>query len=127
MHSSFNVSQDRKSCIILRCGLTLVSSLLLLACFHAARSIIMLWHCLCAAVSARILAFDVGGQWSEWTKWICCFEIVTSIIFCTTLSEYDQVLLEDAKIVCHPTPFQLIMLADKHFTSESDGREPHPL
>ncbi|KAF8429399.1 G-protein alpha subunit-domain-containing protein [Boletus edulis BED1] len=39
--------------------------------------------------------FDVGGQRSEGKKWIHCFESVTSIIFCTTLSEYDQVLLEE--------------------------------
>ena len=40
--------------------------------------------------------FDVGGQRSERKKWIHCFENVTSIIFCTALSEYDQVLLEEA-------------------------------
>lgn len=39
--------------------------------------------------------FDVGGQRSERKKWIHCFESVTSIIFCTALSEYDQVLLEE--------------------------------
>jgi guanine nucleotide-binding protein G(o) subunit alpha len=40
--------------------------------------------------------FDVGGQRSERRKWIHCFENVTSIIFITAISEYDQVLLEDA-------------------------------
>lgn len=40
--------------------------------------------------------FDVGGQRSERKKWIHCFEAVTSIIFCVSLSEYDQVLLEEA-------------------------------
>lgn len=40
---------------------------------------------------------DVGGQRSERKKWIHCFEAVTSIIFCTSLSEYDQVLLEESK------------------------------
>ena len=39
--------------------------------------------------------FDVGGQRSERKKWIHCFESVTSIIFCTALSEYDQCLLEE--------------------------------
>ncbi|THU92776.1 guanine nucleotide binding protein, alpha subunit [Dendrothele bispora CBS 962.96] len=39
--------------------------------------------------------FDVGGQRLERRKWIHCFESVTSIIFCTALSEYDQVLLEE--------------------------------
>ncbi|KAI0053257.1 G-protein alpha subunit [Auriscalpium vulgare] len=41
--------------------------------------------------------FDVGGQRSERKKWIHSFESVTSIIFCTALSEYDQVLLEEKK------------------------------
>lgn len=40
--------------------------------------------------------FDVGGQRSERKKWIHCFEAVTSIIFCVALSEYDQVLVEEA-------------------------------
>jgi len=38
-----------------------------------------------------IRMFDVGGQRSERKKWIHCFESVTCIIFCTALSEYDQV------------------------------------
>lgn len=42
--------------------------------------------------------FDVGGQRSERKKWIHCFEGVTSIIFCTALSEYDQMLLEEKTI-----------------------------
>ena len=45
--------------------------------------------------STRIHMFDVGGQRSERKKWIHCFEGVTSIIFCTAISEYDQVLLEE--------------------------------
>ena len=47
----------------------------------------------------RIHMFDVGGQRSERKKWIHCFESVTSIIFCTALSEYDQVLLEERTTV----------------------------
>ncbi|KAG8985945.1 Guanine nucleotide-binding protein alpha-2 subunit [Tulasnella sp. JGI-2019a] len=43
-----------------------------------------------------IRMYDVGGQRSERKKWIHCFENVTSIIFCVALSEYDQVLLEEA-------------------------------
>jgi guanine nucleotide-binding protein subunit alpha len=43
---------------------------------------------------------DVGGQRSERKKWIHNFESVTSIIFCTALSEYDQVLLEEKSQVC---------------------------
>jgi guanine nucleotide-binding protein G(i) subunit alpha len=42
-----------------------------------------------------ICLIDVGGQISERKKWIHTFENVTSIIFCVSLAEYDQVLLED--------------------------------
>jgi len=38
---------------------------------------------------------DVGGQRTERRKWIHCFEGVTAVLFCTALSEYDQVLRED--------------------------------
>ncbi|KAF9076945.1 heterotrimeric G-protein alpha subunit, GPA3-like protein [Rhodocollybia butyracea] len=38
---------------------------------------------------------DVGNQRSERRKWIHYFESVISIIFCVSLSEYDQVLLEE--------------------------------
>lgn len=54
--------------------------------------------------------FDVGGQRSERKKWIHCFESVTSIIFCTALSEYDQVLLEEKAQVRH-SPLPNIILA----------------
>ncbi|KAJ6506775.1 heterotrimeric G protein alpha subunit A [Mycena sanguinolenta] len=37
-----------------------------------------------------VYMYDVGNQFSERTKWIHCFESVTSIIFCTALSEYDK-------------------------------------
>ena len=52
--------------------------------------------------------FDVGGQRSERKKWIHCFEAVTSIIFCTALSEYDQVLLEEKHQVCSVFRFNLL-------------------
>ncbi|KAJ3559121.1 hypothetical protein NP233_g11344 [Leucocoprinus birnbaumii] len=36
-----------------------------------------------------IRVYDIGGQRAERKKWIHCFEAVTSIIFCTALSDYD--------------------------------------
>ena len=59
----------------------------------------------------RIHMFDVGGQRSERKKWIHCFESVTSIIFCTALSEYDQVLLEQRSQVRHAcsTPYATVL------------------
>ncbi|KAJ7083882.1 heterotrimeric G protein alpha subunit 2 [Mycena epipterygia] len=49
-------------------------------------------------LSIRII--DVGGQRTEFNKWIHCFESVTSIMFCTALSEYGQVLLEEQSVNC---------------------------
>lgn len=40
---------------------------------------------------------DVGGQRSERKKWLHCFQDVTAVIFVAAVSEYDQVLFEDAK------------------------------
>jgi len=51
-------------------------------------------------VPPRIHAFDVGGQLSGRKKWVHCFDIVTSIILCTALSEYNRVLLEPRNQVC---------------------------
>ncbi|KAJ3444171.1 guanine nucleotide-binding protein g(o) subunit alpha [Anaeramoeba flamelloides] len=41
---------------------------------------------------------DVGGQRSERRKWIHCFEEVTSIIFCVSLTGYHQTLIEDNSV-----------------------------
>lgn len=42
--------------------------------------------------------FDVGGQRSERSKWINCFNGVTAIIFCVALSDYDLNLYEDETV-----------------------------
>jgi len=41
---------------------------------------------------------DVGGQRSERRKWFHCFDIVTAIMFCVAISEYNLMLAEDARV-----------------------------
>jgi len=77
---------------------------------------------------SRIHLFDVGGQRSERKKWIHCFESVTSIIFCTALSEYDQVLMEAKNQVrLTRAPVQFRNLTRQVCLSESDGGISRPL
>lgn len=45
---------------------------------------------------AKFVMYDVGGQRNERKKWIHCFDEVTAVIFVAAISEYDQVLYEDA-------------------------------
>uniref|UniRef100_A0A915JDB5 Uncharacterized protein n=1 Tax=Romanomermis culicivorax TaxID=13658 RepID=A0A915JDB5_ROMCU len=49
------------------------------------------------SISFRIV--DVGGQRSERRKWIHCFSDVDSLIFISSLSEYNLTLAEDMKTV----------------------------
>ncbi|ETN82824.1 g-protein alpha subunit [Necator americanus] len=62
----------------------------------------------------RQRVFDVGGQRSQRKKWIHCFDDAKAVIYVASLSEYDQVLLEDdttefvalagdrKEVICHP-------------------------
>ena len=61
--------------------------------------------------------FDVGGQRSERKKWIHCFEGVTAIIFCVSLSAYDLVLAEDEETVSNLFSFSLMYCSYSHLIS----------
>ena len=43
-----------------------------------------------------ITIIDVGGQRSERRKWLHCFDGVDGVIFVMAMSEYDQILSDDA-------------------------------
>ena len=75
-----------------------------------------------AGLVYRIHMFDVGGQRSERKKWIHCFESVTSIIFCTALSEYDQVLLEERNQVRRHGFVFALRASTEHFRAFSPIR-----
>lgn len=44
---------------------------------------------------AQFHVVDVGGQRNERKKWIHCFENVTAVAFVASISEFDQVCIED--------------------------------
>lgn len=44
--------------------------------------------------NVEFLMIDVGGQRSERSKWMHCFNQVKAVIFLAAISEYDQVLME---------------------------------
>eukprot|EP00008_Paramoeba_atlantica_P010153 CAMPEP_0201488292 /NCGR_PEP_ID=MMETSP0151_2-20130828/17873_1 /ASSEMBLY_ACC=CAM_ASM_000257 /TAXON_ID=200890 /ORGANISM="Paramoeba atlantica, Strain 621/1 / CCAP 1560/9" /LENGTH=355 /DNA_ID=CAMNT_0047873551 /DNA_START=58 /DNA_END=1125 /DNA_ORIENTATION=+ len=61
---------------------------------------------------------DVGGQRSERTKWIKCFEDVTAIIYFLSLSEYNLSLFEDPSVNRMQESFRLFteIVNSKWFT-----------
>jgi hypothetical protein len=72
--------------------------------------------------------FNVGGWGLQREEFIHCFGSVTSILCCTTLSEYDQVLLEESKTISRHfgSSFGCSLLI--HFrTVEPDGGVSRPL
>ena len=75
----------------------------------------ILWYTMSRlnSTASRIHMFDIGGQRPEWKKGIHCFESVTSIIFCTALSKYDQVLLEQ-KNQASPSYLLFVVLSATH-------------
>lgn len=49
------------------------------------------------ASDLAVKMFDVGGQRPERKYWVETYNNVTTLIFCVSLSEYDQVLMEDSR------------------------------
>ena len=42
--------------------------------------------------------FDVGGQCSEWQKWLHYFDDVNAMLFVASLSGYNMIFMEDGTI-----------------------------
>lgn len=51
-----------------------------------------------AVGGSRFKVLDAGGQRSERSKWIHCFEGITLVLFVMAISEYDQMLFEDKSV-----------------------------
>ncbi|KHJ93486.1 g-protein alpha subunit [Oesophagostomum dentatum] len=65
--------------------------------------------------------FDVGGQRSQRKKWIHCFDDAKAVIYVASLSEYDQVLLEDDSTNRMQESLQLFrqVINNKYFVNTS--------
>lgn len=49
--------------------------------------------------STRFRIVDVGGQRTERRKWIHCFSDMSALLYVSAISEYNQSLLEDDKVI----------------------------
>ncbi|CAI5451925.1 unnamed protein product [Caenorhabditis angaria] len=65
--------------------------------------------------------FDVGGQRSQRKKWIHCFDDAKALIYVASLSEFDQVLLEDNATNRMQESLQLFkqVINNRYFTNTS--------
>ncbi|KAH9256949.1 hypothetical protein BASA81_004770 [Batrachochytrium salamandrivorans] len=45
--------------------------------------------------NTKFILYDVGGQRAERRKWMHSFSICSAAIYCSAISEYDQVMFED--------------------------------
>jgi guanine nucleotide-binding protein G(i) subunit alpha len=45
--------------------------------------------------------WDVGGARSDRKKWVYCFDNLALMIFCASLSEYNQTLSDDTNQACY--------------------------
>ncbi|VDO92786.1 unnamed protein product [Heligmosomoides polygyrus] len=65
--------------------------------------------------------FDVGGQRSQRKKWIHCFDDAKAVIYVASLSEYDQVLIEDEATNRMQESLQLFrqVINNKYFVNTS--------
>lgn len=71
---------------------------------------------------SRIHLFEVSSRRSEHKKWIHYIESVTSVIFCTALSDYDR---EAESQVCRSHALFLLVASRRVVLLEPDGRVSH--